>query len=240
MIAFAKKEGIPNVNISSNGHVLDPSRLVDSGLDEIMISLDGITQETYATYRRGGRLERVVDNIRALDAEKRKRKTNKPLMELQFIIMKHNEAEMEGFRNLAAELGADRIRFKTFNLQMSGPGRCDTGVEFLPTDTEYSRYEDAQGQILKRHLEENRCRWPWERVVINTDGHVVPCCNDFDSQYSMGNVFREPFRDIWFGSKYNQFRKTILEGWPRIPLCTNCPVPNLTDLSFERMERTQS
>ncbi len=240
MISYAKKEGVPDVNISTNGHIIDPSRVVDSGLDEIMISLDGITQKTYATYRRGGRLERVLENIRALDAEKRKKKTQKPLMELQFIIMKHNEGEIDGFRDLASGLGADRIRFKTFNLQMSGPESCETGVEFLPTDTDYTRYEDTQGRILKKHLEENRCKWPWERVVINTDGHVVPCCNDFDGRYSMGNLFSTPFRDIWFGSKYNRFRKSILKEWRKISLCANCPVPSFADLSFERLETTQS
>ncbi len=240
MIEYAKKEGIPDVNISTNGHVLDPSRLVDSGLDEIMISLDGITQETYATYRRGGKLKKVIENVRGLGEEKRKRKSKKPLMELQFIIMKHNQNQMDGFRRLATEFGADRIRFKTFNLQMSGPERCERGVEFLPTQPEYTRYEDSSGQILKKHLEGNRCKWPWERVVINTDGHVVPCCNDFDSHYSMGNVFEQPFRDIWFGAKYNRFRKRILERWRRIPLCANCPVPSLADLSFERVEMTQS
>ncbi len=239
MIGYAKKEGIPDVNISTNGHLLDPTRLIDSDLDEIMISLDGITQETYATYRKGGRLDRVVKNIRALDREKRKRKTKKPLMELQFIIMKHNQSEMDGFRELATDFGADRIRFKTFNLQMSGPKQRVSGIEFLPTQLEYTRYADGRGRILKRNLEENRCKWPWERVVINTDGHVVPCCNDFDSHYSMGNVFDQPFPDIWFGPKYNRFRTRILKGLRNVPLCTNCPVPNFADLSFERVARGQ-
>lgn len=239
MIEYAKKEGIPDVNVSTNGHFLDPSRLADSGLDEIMISLDGITQESYAKYRQGGKLEKVLGNIRGLCEEKKKRPGEKPLMELQFIIMKHNQDEMEGFRKLAAELGADRIRFKTFNLQMSGPEAAETGLEFLPTHGAYTRYEDKHGRVLKRHLEENRCRWPWERVVINSDGHVVPCCNDFNTAYSMGNIFEQSFRDIWFGRKYNRFRKNILEKWRKIPLCTHCPVPNRTDLSFERIERTQ-
>ena len=239
MIEYAKREGIPDVNVSTNGHFLDPSRLVDSGLDEIMISLDGVTQETYAKYRRGGKLEKVIENIRGLDEEKKKRQTEKPLIELQFIIMKHNQDQMDRFRKLAAELGAERIRFKTFNLQMSGPEACEMGVEFLPTHAEYTRYEDTRGQVLKRHLEENRCKWPWERVVINSDGHVVPCCNDFNSFYSMGNVFEQSFHEIWFGTKYNRFRKSILKRWRKIPLCASCPVPSRANLSFERMERTQ-
>jgi hypothetical protein len=54
----------------------------------------------------------------------------------------------------------------------------------------------------------------------------------------MGNVFEQPFHDIWFGAKYNQFRKTMLKKWRGIPLCTDCPVPSLADLSFERVEST--
>ncbi len=239
MIEYAKKEGIPDVNVSTNGHFLDPSRLIDSGLDEIMISLDGITQETYAMYRRGGKLEKVIENIRGLDEEKKKRQVEKPLMELQFIIMRHNQDQLDRFRELAAELGADRVRFKTFNVRMSGPEASEMGAEFLPTHTAYTRYQDNRGRVLKSHLEKNRCKWPWEWVVINSDGHVVPCCNDFNSAYSMGNVFEQSFHDIWFGTQYNRFRKSILKRWRKIPLCIECPVPSRSDLSFERVERAR-
>ena len=239
MIGCAKEQGIPDVNVSTNGHFLDPSRLIDSGLDEIMISIDGTTQETYARYRRGGNLEKVIENVRALNGEKKRRQTEKPLIELQFIIMRHNEDEIDGFRRLAAELGADRMRFKTFNVRMSGPEACEMGTEFLPTRTEYTRYQDNRGRILKRPLAENRCKWPWEWVVISSDGQVVPCCYDFNSSHSMGSVFEESFDDIWFGSKYNRFRKSILTRWRKIPLCIECPVPNRSDLSFERVEMTE-
>jgi radical SAM protein with 4Fe4S-binding SPASM domain len=236
MMAYTKEEGIPDVEISTNGHILDPSRLIESGLDEIKISLDGTTQESYARYRRGGKLERVIENVRQLVREKERRGTAKPLLELQFIIMRHNEDQMDGFRTLATELGAERIRFKTFNIQMSGPEACQLGVEFLPTRPEYSRYQDGEGISLKRHLEENRCKWPWEWVVINSDGNVVPCCNDFDGLYSMGNLADQSFREIWFGEKYDRFRKDVLRKWREIPLCSHCPVPSLGDLSFERVE----
>jgi radical SAM protein with 4Fe4S-binding SPASM domain len=238
MIAHAKAEGIPDVNISTNGHFLDATHLIDSGLDEIMISLDGITQEIYAAYRRGGRIEKVIQNIRALVREKIKRQAEKPRVELQFIIMKHNQHQMEEFRLLAKDLAVDRVRFKTFNLQMSGSDVCDTGLEFLPIQRELTRYNDDQGRILKTSLQARRCKWPWERVVIQSDGQVVPCCNDFNGSYAMGNVFEQPFHDIWFGAKYNQFRKTMLKKWRGIPLCTDCPVPSLADLSFERVEST--
>jgi len=236
MIHYAKKAGIPDVNISTNGHVLSPDRVVASGLDEIMISLDGITQETYARYRRRGKLDRVIRNIRDLTEVKREKNAGKPLIELQFIIMRHNQDEMNGFRTLAAELGADRIRFKTLNLQMSGPEVSAENLDLLPTNAIYTRYQDRGGEILKRHLEENRCKWPWERVVINSDGRVVPCCNDFNGVHSMGNVSEQSFREIWFGAKYNRFRKQIIHQWREIPLCAHCPVPSRSDLSFERVE----
>ncbi len=236
MIHYAKKAGIPDVNISTNGHVLSPDRVVASGLDEIMISLDGITQKTYARYRRRGKLDRVIRNIRDLTEAKRKNNAWKPLIELQFIIMRHNQDEMNGFRALAVELEADRIRFKTLNLHMSGPEVSGENVDLLPTDATYTRYQDREGRILKRHLEENRCKWPWERVVINSDGRVVPCCNDFNGLHSMGNVFEQSFREIWFGAKYNRFRKNIIHKWREIPLCAHCPVPSRSDLSFDRVE----
>jgi radical SAM protein with 4Fe4S-binding SPASM domain len=239
MIGYAKKAGIPDVNVSTNGHVLNPDRVIASGLDEIMISLDGITEETYARYRQGGTLATVTRNIRDLCKAKQKIRAQKPLVELQFIIMRHNQNEMNGFRALAAELGADRIRFKTLNLHMSGAEVNEEDVNLLPTDTLYTRYEDRGGQTLKRHLEENRCKWPWERMVVNSDGRVVPCCNDFNGQYAMGNALHQSLRDIWFGERYNQFRRKIIHRWRHIPLCAHCPVPNRADLSFERLEITR-
>jgi radical SAM protein with 4Fe4S-binding SPASM domain len=122
---------------------------------------------------------------------------------------------------------------------MSGPEASEQGVGFLPTHIEYTRYEDSHGRVLKRHLRENRCKWPWERVVIGSQGHVVPCCNDFDHSYSMGNVFEQSFRDIWFGTQYNRFRKTVMEKLGKIPLCKRCPIPAQGNLSFERTEKME-
>ncbi len=153
--------------------------------------------------------------------------------------MRHNEGEMDEFRHLAAGLGAERIRFKTFNLHMSGTDACDSGIEFLPAQAEHSRYTDSRGRTLKNHLTENYCKWPWERVVMNCDGQVVPCCNDFDSRFAMGDIFEQRFSDIWFGTRYNTLRRNVLERWRDIPLCVRCPVPDRVDLSFERFEQDQ-
>ena len=237
MIRYSKGAGIPDVNVSTNGHVLDPSRLIESGLDELMISLDGVTQDTYAAYRRGGRLDKVIGNIRSLQEEKAKRRSQKPLLELQLIIMRQNQNQVADFRKLAAELGAERIRLKTFNLQMSGPAVSEAGLEFLPTHRMFTRYRDSHGRVLKNQLEKQRCKWPWDSVVINSDGGVVPCCNDFKGRHTMGNVFKQPFDEIWFGTRYNRFRRTMIEQWRNIPLCAGCPVPDRARLSFERIER---
>ncbi len=218
MIAAAKAAGVGVVKVSTNAHFLDRRRveaLLASGLDVLIVSLDGASQATYETFRRGGDFARAAGMIERLCAEKRRRGGAGPRVELQFIVMRHNEHEIEEVRRLAAAWGVDRLRLKTVGAD------DDANRALVPASRLLSRY-DAEG---RPNAERPFCTMAWDHTVINVDGSVTPCCYlrpDMGEAFVMGNAFETPFVEIWRGAKYRAFRAAMLAGRRAMPVCGAC------------------
>ena len=213
MVKFAKERGIFTV-ISTNGSLImdNAEAIVKSGLDELIISLDGATRETYYRFRRGGDFESIINGIKHL-AEIRGRKFT-PLISLQFLLLKHNINEMDDFKCLADKVGADRILWKT--VQVSDEMEA---IEYIPNNLKYSRYSDKKGLQLKRKRYD--CRRILYSAVVDWNGNVIPCCFDKDEEFVMGNAFEQGFTAVWRGEKFVNFRDLIAAGkYP--PMCANC------------------
>ena len=115
IVRAAKREGIGTA-VSSNLNLVHRGqdylhRVVDYGLDNLVVSIDGVTQDVYHHYRRGGDLAHVLDNLREMVRYKRSIGSATPALEWQFIVMKHNEHQIDEVRRMAAEIGVDRVRF---------------------------------------------------------------------------------------------------------------------------------
>ena len=286
MIRRAKTQGM-FVSMSTNGHPLaDPSvarDIVRSGLDHLIVSVDGATQETYARYRRGGNLQTVLRGIEHVvearmkphrkDAKNAKnfktwglpffasfaplrwilpqsaiRNPKRPWIELQCIVMRHNEHEIPAMKALARKLGVDRLALKT--VQIDTPDQAGT---FLPSDRKQSRYAaqerkpttEDHGSTQKKPTDlpwasvdfrdkvwkdgtlmtkrkRDTCRRLWFSAVINWDGNVVPCCFDKDGDFVMGNILQESLEQIWRGRRYRAFRNAVLRNRAGIAMCRNC------------------
>ncbi len=222
MISYAKRHKI-FVNTSTNSFFLtkeNAANLVESGLDEIVISLDGASEETYSKYRKSGNFTRVIEAMNSLVEEKRRKRSKTPLIKLQFIIMKHNEHEVKKVRELAKVIGVDVLFFKTV-------GIMDVSVyedikDYLPLNKAYRRYEIKQGGVESKQGIRNFCDYLWDETTINVDGSVVPCCRDSHNSYVFGNIFNEPFKKIWNNKRYTEFRRQILKNKSKINLCNNC------------------
>jgi len=219
MIARAKEAGVRVVKVSSNVHFLDGARgsaLLRSGLDVLILSVDGASQETYATFRKDGDFARVAASVAWLSAEKRRLGLTKPRIELQFIVMRHNEHELPAMRRLAREWGVDALRVKTV-------GADDEETRGLvPASRLLSRYQSDGATPNARHA---FCTMAWDHTVVNVDGSVTPCCYlrpDMGDAFVMGNVFEKPFAAIWRGERYRAFRAAMLEGRANMPVCDRC------------------
>lgn len=229
MITYAKRRKISTA-FNTNLLFLDEQKakeLILSGLDHIKISLDGATPESYAKYRIGGDFNKVINNIKLLVKMRKILNKSNPFIEIQFIIMKHNEYELEAIEVLSKDLEVDSLFIERLRPDMREELFNPTfyGIEkfknWLPTDENYSRFNY---QTKKRKFQPNICSYLWTSAVINWDGSIVPCCSVYDECYDFGNIFQNGFKDIWNGQKYIASRRLIgrhkQEGIETV--CANC------------------
>lgn len=226
MISYAKRKKI-FVNLSTNSYFLDKNisnQVIKSGLDELIISLDGASEETYKKYRKGGDFKKVIESIRFLVNEKKRLKCDTPHIKLQFIIMKSNENEIQKIKSLSNHLGVDELVFKTVGI-MDYFSKEDI-KKYLPQNKKYSRYLLNNNRVMPKKKVKNECDFLWNEIVVNWDGSVVPCCFDMNNLFVLGNAFQDKIKEIWNNKKIIHLRKTILKNKKSIALCKDCPGTN--------------
>lgn len=206
---------------STNAQLINDERakeLVESGLDRLIISIDGTTQETYEAYRVGGKLSKAISAVEYLVKWKKELKMASPLIEIQFIVMKTNEHQLADMKKLAKRLHVDKLTFKTAQLY-----DFENGNPFLTSIKKYARYElRADGKYHIKSPLKNRCKRLWNGAVVNSKGDILPCCFDKDSTFSFGNATDKSFETMWHNDKANRFRKKILEDRKQFEMCRNC------------------
>lgn len=206
---------------STNAHFLTPEnaeKTVNSGLDRLIISIDGTTQETYQQYRVGGSLEKVIEGTKNIIQAKRKLKKNKPHVIFQFLVVKPNEHQISDVLKLAKELGVDEVKFKTAQVY-----DYKYGNSLIPENPKYARYKRLpDGTYTVKNPLLNHCWKMWHSCVVTWDGKVVPCCFDKDAQHQLGNLSEKYFRQIWRSEAYTRFRRAVLKSRKEIDICANC------------------
>lgn len=221
MIALAHGAEV-YTRVSTNGLGLARAQaaeeLIACGLDYLRVSVDGATQETYGAYRVGGRLDRILEGVRLLQARKRELGRRKPVVELQLIAMRHNEHEIPAMRRIAHELGA-LLRIKPVGL--GDLNREPARRAWLPAQESLRRYEERQGRFeLVRDGRLAVCDHPWQRLVINWDGQVAPCCYDQHGAYELGNA-AAGIAAVWNGERMRAFRRASRSPEPPV-ICRSC------------------
>lgn len=221
MVAYASSKKIYTAT-STNAHYLNDAnakRTVESGLDRLIISIDGTTQETYQQYRVGGKLSRVLDGAANIVKWKKELNSKTPFIIFQFLVVRHNEHQVAEVQQLAREIGVDQVRLKTAQVYdyQNDPN------QLIPTNSKYSRYKkDKQGNMSFRGSNQNHCWRLWHDPVITWDGAVVPCCFDKDAQHKLGNLGEQSFKELWQNENYRAFRTKILDSRKNIDICANC------------------
>jgi radical SAM protein with 4Fe4S-binding SPASM domain len=221
MVKYASMKGIYTAT-STNAHYLNDEnarKTVESGLDRLIISLDGTTQEVYQQYRVGGKLHKVLEGARNIVKWKKELKSKTPFVFFQFLVVKPNEHQIEEVKRLAKEVGVDEVRFKTAQVYdyEQDPNNL------IPTIEKYSRYrKNQQGQMEFKNALNNHCWRLWHATVISWDGLVVPCCFDKDAQHPLGDLKGKSFKEIWHNDEYKRFREQVLLGRKNIDICANC------------------
>lgn len=208
---------------STNAHYLTDKvakQTVESGLDRLIISIDGTTQETYEQYRIGGKIDKVIEGTQNVVKWKKALKSKTPHIMFQYLVVKPNEHQLEDAQALADELGVDEVAFKTAQIY-----DYEEGSELIPTLEKYARYKQMpNGKWAIKNKLLNHCWKMWHSCVITWDGKVVPCCFDKDAHYQLGSMEERTFEDVWRGESYQQFRHSLIRSRSEIEMCKNCSV----------------
>ena len=220
MVNYASSKKIYTAT-STNAHYLNDEnakRTIESGLDRLIISIDGTTQDVYRQYRVGGSLEKVLEASRNIVKWKKEMKSRTPFIVFQFLVVKPNEHQIEDVKKLAKEIGVDDVWFKTAQVYdfENDPNNL------IPTIDKYSRYKKTSNGYQFKGKLANHCWRLWHDPVITWDGLVAPCCFDKDAQHKLGDLKQRSFKEIWKNGEYTKFRRAILQGRKNIDICSNC------------------
>lgn len=220
MVKYASSKGIYTAT-STNAHYLNDDvakKTVESGLDRLIISIDGTSQETYEQYRVGGDLKKVIAGTENILKWKKELRSSTPHVIFQFLVVKPNEHQLDEVTKLAQDMGVDELRFKTAQIYDH-----QHGSPLIPDKQEYSRYrKGSDGKWEIKNRMENHCWRLWHSTVITWDGAVVPCCFDKDASHPMGQLKEHSFAELWKSKKYNDFRSAVLRSRQEIDICKNC------------------
>jgi len=207
-IKYAKERKI-DVSFYSNASLLNNSwaqKLIESKLDCITISFDGYTKETYEKIRRGLKFDVVKNNILNLIKLKEKIGTNNPKIDLVLVELEENKKEIEKF--------CEEWKNKVGGISIINMRNWAGGINKKGTKESFHfNYKSKR----------KPCALIWQRMVVDWNGDVVLCCDDWNHSVILGNLKKQTIKEIWKGEKLREIRKAHIEGkFHKVPLCAKC------------------
>jgi len=234
MVAYAVSKDIWTRS-TTNATVLhvdeNYKKIIDAGIGELQISIDGTTKKSYEFIRKGAKFEKVQENCKLINDYCSFVGVEKTRM--WSLIQRDNIDEISDFPKLAKDLGFNRL---TLSLDVNGWGDEEWTNQNMEKNVSSVLDEKVVDDILKisadigmdttfwdistKYSRNNLCPWPFERVFISSDKKAVPCCMIANPDiFSFGDV--ECFEDIWHSADYIKFRKAHMDG--NIPeVCRFC------------------
>jgi tungsten cofactor oxidoreducase radical SAM maturase len=245
------------VIVSTNGLLLDPERaetLVHLGVDVVSVSLDGVNPDTYADIRRGSDLLVVLHNIEVLNQVKSRLGSVFPRLEVEFVALKQNVAELPDLLKLAGRLGANRAiitHVLPHTLEMAADALYGREGTQQPLPVLCGWPVLSGDWLLWGTMELPRTNWGAERrcrfvtgdsLVIGWDGGVSPCYALSHSypyyifgrhkevtRYTLGNVNQASLAEIWTTDEYVRFRAEVRRF--HFPSCVTCDLRDTCDIA---------
>lgn len=235
LIRYAKSQGI-EIGTTSNGTTLNDRilhEIVDSGLDWLNFSLDGATKATYEMMRPGAVFEQVLANIRKVVAAVGERE--RPALAIWFLASRDNIHELPMMVPRVKGLGIRRLRTQGVHYWghedwREGAKRANDIPDLLETLRSIARQAREEGLEFQAlnfpdPAAPRGCKWPWRGSYITADGYVTPCCENGSDpdKINFGNVFQQPYEEIWNSAAYRQFRRELRSTTSRPKICVDCP-----------------
>ncbi len=253
MVRYLKDRGT-YVLFNTNGTVLNERNgraLVDAGLDELRVSLDASTRESYLAVRGVDYFERILANVARFRAMQEREGFAKPRVSAWLTGLKETVAELPAFVRLAADIGVREVylqRLVFFEEGAVGKARPDQALFESLAVGEAEHIAEAErvasslgltfsasgaasepGMSLERKANSNPwslCGRPWTVMYFTANGRALPCCIAPFAQagyenYTLGDATQETLREIWNGARYRDFRAALQSDRPPTA-CANC------------------
>ncbi|MBN1621585.1 MAG: radical SAM protein [Endomicrobiales bacterium] len=248
MIAYAKKYGIhcqmsTNFNLFRKEHA---EELMNSGLDSIIVGLEGTTQESYSRYRVGGDFNRVIENIKIVVETKKRMRRYIPSIQWAYVVFQHNENEIKAAEKMSKKLGVNGFRWIPGDIY-------DFKINYknwLPKNEKYTKYRVYKSgkDVRIVHLDgpscvqtdiknlKVPCITPFVTVSVDANGDIFPCINgDLRESRGFGNISEMSFKEIWNNRHYKEMRQFLITGKNLTgnPIyCERCYTAKKTDIVF--------
>lgn len=229
MIEYAENNQIETV-MSTNSTTLGRHAwdILHSRLSRIIVCLDGLTQKTLETYRKGSSFKQLMAGIEHLARLKTVTASKWPHITLRFLVFKHNEHEIPGVLSLAKQLRINKVCLGRAVLDWNKKSLSkDVAKNWLPRDARFSRYvTNGNGYALDSPI---KCTWIW-KPIITWNGDVIPCCLDIEATHKIGNIHDEPLQKIFWSKRY--FTLRIQMARKSLDICEYCKAVAQTDVEF--------
>ena len=251
MIRYLKARGI-YVLFNTNGTLLQPRKfqeIIDTGLDEMRVSLDAADRTTYLKVRGKDFFDRIVRDVGRFTDHQQRVGSTTPRVSLWLTGMAETVAQLPAFVGLAASMGVKEVHLQRLVFDDTGFGlaRAENSLFERTRAEEQASIEAAieigravgvtldasgatePGMSLKRQQDDqpwSTCRRPWSLMYFTAHGRALPCCiAPFSARgyenYTLGDATQQTLREIWNGDAYRDFRGSLLSDAPPKP-CQNC------------------
>ena len=222
--------------------------IIRAGLDELRVSVDSASPETYALVRGMDGFDRIIANLRSLAALKETLGSTTPKVSLWITGMKSNVGELPALVRLADEIGVREVYLQRLVYSGRGLAVQDEALFGQAAEAELTAVHEAErlaqelGVDLKGSGEASAaemiggehaatesylaCRRPWSLMYVTANGNVLPCCiapftgAHYDGMV-LGNIFEQTAEEIWNGQRYQQWRRAMRSGEPP-EACAGC------------------
>ncbi len=220
----------------------DADAYVESGLDVMVLSIDGATQPVYQRFRRNGNLELVLDNVRKLVDAKRRLGRRTPVLSWNFLAFEHNAHEIPLAARMARKLGVDLFRVvNPFDVRWDDPEMRPAAVKgsvrrlnWLSTANSPRNWNPlphaVDGETIARAFERpwnehgtnhaapssgHTCHWLYKNIVMDATGRILPCCGAPRPDTNLVfATFHGNGGDPFNSDKYRQAREFFSTGAP--------------------------